>query len=304
MDGEAEAFAPGHITGFFEICDEPNDPSRIGSRGAGFSVDKGVRSRVRITTDDLPSIDVRIDGQPEPAPTTRRAVELLAAPAGVHAEVDQTMELPVGQGFGMSAAGALSAAMATAEVLGRTTAEAVWAAHTAEVLNRTGLGDVVGAAQGGFEVRLEPGLPPYGRVESWTPKPPPAQVLLAIVAPELSTRRVLSDAAQRAQIQRAGAEAVRSFAAARSLEHFVALARRFSLGTRLADPRILAAYDRLGPSTLASQSMLGGSLFVFSGSPTVRKTLEGLGRVIEAGIDTQGARLTVPRRPLAASRGR
>ena len=61
---EASAFSPGHITGFFRICDEPEDLLQKGSRGAGVSLSKGTRTTVRLEPARSSSLKVRINGCP------------------------------------------------------------------------------------------------------------------------------------------------------------------------------------------------------------------------------------------------
>lgn len=290
MIGRAAAFAPGHITGFFEICDEADDPARIGSRGAGFSVRLGATSEVAIDETGFPGILVTVDGEPQAAETTRSAVELLLGKEPLHVNVRQTLGLPVSQGFGMSAAGALSAALATAEILGRARREAVWAAHCAEVVQRTGLGDVVGSALGGFERRLEPGVEPHGRIERFHGGEPTDEVLLGVVDDAIRTSRVLTDPAARTAINQAGAETLRRFAEAPGLRTFADLSREFSIRTRLASERIVGVYRELEGVALAGQCMLGGSVFAFGASPEVRKRLARHGPVFATRIDFDGAR--------------
>lgn len=296
MRAEAEAFAPGHITGFFQILDEATDPAQIGSRGAGFSVDKGVRSRVRVDDKGYPGVSITINGQNERAETTQRAVELLLGRSPMRVDVEQRMELPMSQGFGMSAAGALSTALALGDILQRPREEAVWAAHCAEVFNRTGLGDVVGANVGGFEVRREPGLPPYGRVERWQPEAPLQHVYLCVVSEEILTRRVLTDSARRAEINRVGARCVETFGHAPGVQRFAELSRQFSIETRLASSEILRLYETTKETLSVAQCMLGGSVFALGHHPKARQLLSRWGKVYEARIDTEGARVKEPRR--------
>ena len=47
----AKAYSPGHITGFFSTPDShisTTDPKFLGSLGAGFSIDKGITSTVKV----------------------------------------------------------------------------------------------------------------------------------------------------------------------------------------------------------------------------------------------------------------
>ncbi len=294
MIGTAAAFAPGHITGFFEICDDETDPAKIGSRGAGFSVKLGVTSRVEIKEDGFPGILCLVNGEQQEASTTRAAVELLLGREALNVTIHQTMELPVSQGFGMSAAGALSASLATASILGRTRRDAVWAAHCAEVMNRTGLGDVVGSAVGGFENRLEPGCEPHGRIEPFRAGEPVDDVMLAVVDQEILTKRILTDPTHRRDIKAAGATALKKFREAPGLRSFADVSKEFSIETHLASDRISRIYREVERLALVGQCMLGGSVFAFGRSHDVKTRLARWGSVVSTKVEFNGARLVDP----------
>jgi pantoate kinase len=131
----AAAFCPGHVTGLFEIHDVDPDPLRRGSRGAGFSLSQGVLTYVEVEPADSLAIDIMVDKEPAEAPVTREALTNLLreavrdgrvplnkdAPKGSKARIRvrawSDLHLPVSQGFGMSAAGALSGTLALARCL-------------------------------------------------------------------------------------------------------------------------------------------------------------------------------------------
>ena len=46
----ASAFCPAHITGFFKAELEGKDPNHLGSLGAGFSIQKGVKTTVILSS--------------------------------------------------------------------------------------------------------------------------------------------------------------------------------------------------------------------------------------------------------------
>ena len=46
----AKAFSPAHITGFFKAELEEKESNQLGSLGAGFSIQKGVRTTVSVRT--------------------------------------------------------------------------------------------------------------------------------------------------------------------------------------------------------------------------------------------------------------
>jgi pantoate kinase len=282
----ATAFAPGHVTGFFQIVDGGDDPAQAGSRGAGFSLDRGVTSHVVVDDESMPGVTVTHDGRPAEANTTRRAVELLLARRPLHVLVEQRAALPES-----------SAALALAEVLQRPRADAVWAAHCAEVLQRTGLGDVVGAEAGGFEVRIQPGCPPHGLVQRWSTSTP--TVLLAAVGPPIRTGHVLGDAARRADIIARGGAIVDAFAPDPTLPRFLEASRRFAVECGLETAAVREARNLLGDSAAAGQAQLGNSVFVLDFTDEQARALAAHGTMIQARVDADGARVIAPRRSVA-----
>ena len=50
---KARAFCPAHITGFFKAELDEKDPNRLGSLGAGFSIQKGVKTTVILVPEIL-----------------------------------------------------------------------------------------------------------------------------------------------------------------------------------------------------------------------------------------------------------
>ncbi|MGQ0535553.1 MAG: pantoate kinase [Methanobacteriota archaeon] len=288
---EAAAFCPGHITGFFSIHDDAPDPERKGSRGAGFSVDLGATSHVALSAAPAPEIHVFIDGEPaRDAATTRRAVELLLGRSPVSAKVRTELDLPVSQGFGMSAAGALSAALAVAKAAGLGRSEALRAAHVAEVERRTGLGDVAGAWTGGVEIRRRPGLPPWGAVEKVAAD---AEIVLCVVGEPVATPRVLSDPVRRKRIRDAGDEALALLLQRPTLPELVRLSADFARRTGLASDAVLDALAAVeGAGGAASMSMLGNSVFALGPrARDIEAVLAPLGDTFVVRIDPGGARL-------------
>src|SRR5207249_12302852 len=118
--------------------------------------------------------------------------------------------LPVSPGVGVSAAAALSTALALDDALGMKTPrdELVAIAHETEVECGTGLGDVVPASMGGMDVRLKPGAPGHAEVRRF---PVEADLLLAVIGPELPTKAVLHDPKKVAAINRVGGALVDEF---------------------------------------------------------------------------------------------
>lgn len=270
-----KAFAPAHITGFF-YAHEDADPLKMGSCGCGFTLEHGVHTAA------WPSgtTDVFIDGTPSEASTTRTVVELLAG-RPVHVESD--LDLPVGGGFGASGAGAFSTALAlnSALGLGKTYNELAYAAHVAEVKNRTGLGDVAGMTLGGLVVRLAPGAPfTLDRIPI-----APRDIYYVHFGP-ISTKSVLSDAKEKALINGAGKKCLKELLKAPTFEQFMRLSREFSVDTGLISPKALDAVEAVEAfDGLAAMAMLGDTVF-----STTPDGLAGKGNVIKGRIGLCGAR--------------
>ena len=308
----AAAFSPGHVTGLFEIHDADPDVDRRGSRGAGFSLAMGAVSLVEIAPADSLRIDVFLDKAESDAPVTREAVTWLLkesvrqgkvplnkdAPKGqrarIHVRVTTDLQLPVSQGFGMSAAGALSAALALAKCLRIGRSEALRAAHAADVTQRGGLGDVVGANAGGFEIRTAPGVPPYGSTRAFVGY---GEAVLCVVGGPLLTKSVLSDPTRRAAINASGGKHLTELMKAPTLESFLSHSQAFARESGLMTPEIDRAIDAARPYGQASMSMLGNSVFAFGNAPRLVDALERFGDTRIVPIDEAGARLVDVSRP-------
>lgn len=302
----AAAFCPGHVTGFFSIHDEDPDPLRRGSKGAGFSLAHGAVTYVEIAPADSMQIQVSLDKEEQDAPVSREAITSILreavrdariplnrdAPKGQRAKVRvrawTDLHLPVSQGFGMSAAGALSASLALAKCLGMGRSEALRAAHAADVTQRGGLGDVIGASMGGFEMRTAPGLPPYGSIVNFVGY---GEAVLCVMGGGLSTKSVLADAAKRAAINAAGAKRVAELQKAPSMDAFLAHSQEFARDAGLLTDTMERAIHAAKPHGKASMSMLGNSLFAFGNTPKLADALAPFGEVRVVPVSETGARL-------------
>ena len=145
------AFAPASISCFFKAYKHKN-PRWAGSYGVGFTVDGGV---VATVSRNSPSHKIFFNNKPINFPTVRSVLAVL----GVQPlKVELQSELPLGCGFGLSGASALATAYAVNKLLGlkKTNKELAIFAHTAEVENKTGLGDVTNQYYGGFFLKARP----------------------------------------------------------------------------------------------------------------------------------------------------
>ena len=168
----AKAYSPGHITGFFSTPDShisTIDPKFLGSMGAGFSIDKGITSTVKVFSSNENNYEIKLNGIPNFELKVSNFViasymRVIREP--VYLSIEHESDLPIGYGLGSSGSAALSLSYALNEALktNLTKVQAAQIAHNADVVCRTGLGTVISEFTGGFELRLSVGGPGIGRV--------------------------------------------------------------------------------------------------------------------------------------------
>ncbi len=283
----AKAFCPGHITGFFQIC-EADDFLSTGSRGAGLCLSLGATSKVWVSDSRRQAIEVLIDGKKSKAAVTRMALRHLLGKDRLKVEVTTNLDLPQSQGFGMSAAGALSASLALSEVLGRNRQEAFEAAHIAEIVCKCGLGDVSAIYRGGMTIRKKPGLPPIGEVMRIDGTP---EVVLAVVGKRLLTKSVLSDPAKRRAINEHGSKRIDELIENPTAERLMELSTSFAIESGLASKRVMGALDAASKLGMASMSMLGNSVFAIGDKKGLATVLADYGEVWVCKVDVKGPRI-------------
>jgi len=288
----ARAFAPGHVTGVFRSDTAARDPRGRGSVGAGIVLELGARADVRFSPGPRRRLHVVGDG-PAPWPISEEVARRLAPSRAGSLTVRLSHELPVGQGFGMSAAGALATGLAVASLSGRTRTEAVQVAHLAELFGVGGLGGVAAILGGGLEVRTRPGLPPFGEVVHG---PFVRPLLIGVVGRPIPSPDVLGDSAALRRIQDASSGWER-LGRHPSPDAFFGVAERFTDRAGLASPAVLRAVRSLRRrGARACQAMFGESFFALPTSPRARAAClewmerEGV-RAVELRAAAAGARL-------------
>lgn len=287
------AYSPAHTTGLFFIHDIAEEVSRKGSLGAGFSIDYGVYSTIvskeaeerlpaeeklqaeqndtSSNTQPAPSrrpsylvngIDVKPHEVPVSQTVFQRYLELVPDFEEKRLSVEQRIDPPQGSGFGTSGAGALSLSLALNAALDYPLSdiETAGIAHEAEVLNRTGLGTVIGEYYGGGEIRTEAGAPGYGKIEPFAVSAA-LKAVFTVFGP-YSTKSALSDAAIRRRINTYGKRFYDELLAGPTLEAFLSLSREFARKTGLMTERSSRVVDFLeNEGYVASMLMFGDAVF-------------------------------------------
>jgi pantoate kinase len=282
------AFAPGHISAFFEPVYSGQNLDRTGSRGAGITLSLGATSQVAIEPALQQTIIVQINGKLTHAPVTKKALQYLVGNTPLKITIHTVLDLPVSQGLGMSAAGALSSTIAAAEILNVPREHAIKAAHYAEVQLHTGLGDVVASSFGGIEIRRKAGLPPWGMLVHI---PGNYDVVICVIGKKIETKKILTDTKKLHEIASNGRYCTKKLLEKPSVERLFSLAWEFTKKINLADTKVLEAIEIAQTHGMASMCMLGNSVFAVGDTPQLCTDLSSFGKVFCCTIDCQGARV-------------
>jgi pantoate kinase len=233
-------------------------------------------------------IEVSIDGVRTDAEVTIGAINELLGERNASVTVATHLDLPESQGFGMSAAGALSAGIALCDILELDRNAAFEVVHSAEIGNRTGMGDVSAIHRGGVTIRETAGLPPRGRVHRIEGRP---SVVLAVVGSPLRTAGVLDDPDSVSRINREGGRRVSELLEQPSIDNLMRLSASFAMDTGLTSSEVRNAMDSASSVGFSSMSMLGNSVFAIGPTAELVSILSNHGKTFVTSVDTEGARL-------------
>lgn len=303
-----KAFSPAGISSFFEICDQTDDGvpitdlERVGARGGGFGLQKGVLTEVSVSEAKVNSIRVFVNGQLAPeAETTKTVLQMLLGKAERAYDVvaHHKVEVPIGAGFGTSAGGALTAGLALSKALDLplTYNQIGRAAHVAEVQCKTGLGTVGPLMIGGCVLTVEPGAPGVSVIDR-IPLTPDYVVVAGVFGPT-PTKRVLSSPEKRREINRYGRETLETILAEPSLENFLACCWEFAEKTDFATDRVrrLVKLAARAGAVGAAQNMVGEAVHAVTLEENAADVAEAFKQalptdsILVSKIDFQGARL-------------
>ena len=282
----AKAWVPSHITGFF-AAHRRDRPQFSGSVGAGLCLSLGAATSVE-PAPELERTEILLNGKAREAPVSRFVADRLAGDRGP-VRLMTRLDMPSGAGFGASGAGALGAAYALNSCfgLGLTANQAAAVAHEAEVIHRTGLGDVIAQNSGGLVVRLYPGAPGTGKIDRI---PVPPLPISYVVRGPISTREILSDDRAMKAVNLAGERALKELLNKPTFANFMILSRRFTLESGLASDWALEAIEAVtAAGGRASMIMLGDAVFAWGGES--EKALRAFGEVQTTMVSQRGANL-------------
>jgi pantoate kinase len=304
----ARAFSPSGISSFFEICDtKPNgnpilDLKRVGARGGGFGIQKGTMTETTLSDAATTRIRVFINGKEAPeAETTRLVAQMLLQKVdrAHNVTIRHKVDVPIGAGFGSSAAGALTTALALSKLLNLdlTYNQLGRLAHVAEVRCKTGLGTVGPLMLGGCVITLEPGAPGIARLDR-IPVSTEHVVVTGVFGPT-PTKEVLSSSEKRSQVNKYGKMTLENILSQPSLKNFLDCCLEFAEKTCFMTDRLrnLVRLAEGAGAIGAAQNMVGEAIHAVTTSENARNVVQAFKQVLSrdqiivAKIDFQGARL-------------
>lgn len=249
-------FVPGHITGFFTI--ESHEVSlKNGSCGAGFLLSKGVRTTVS------PSGELEIEVNHGDTTVIDEVLSIMDIDTDF--KIRQDIQLPIGAGFGTSAASSFSLALALNKFLNLGYSDELCGqiAHMAEVNLGAGLGDVIAQSGKGMVLRTSPGAPGIGEIKSFE-----EDVFIAYKTfGEIETSQIITDSRHKEIISSSGMKYLGQFEKEPTLENFLNFSNRFAndIGLMSKEVKNLVDYFNSSPNILgSSMAMLGNTAFAFA----------------------------------------
>lgn len=229
---------PHNLTAFWKPV-LTGDPLTTGSLGAGVVITPYATACFQRADEPL---RVFFNGREARHETLAKAVELLAGGREVKGRLFVEEPLPISAGYATSASIVVSSLLAMSEFLGKTELEAFQAAHVAEVLASTGLGDVLSIFEGAeVAVRVKPGAPGVGEVVRV--RVPPDTVIVSCALGSMPTREMLGKNFN--LLEEVGGEIFGRFLRQMDYYAFLELAREFSAKIGFLPAELSSLVDHL-----------------------------------------------------------
>ena len=280
---------PGGISAIFEPC-ICNNPIMSGARGAGIGVKDAVELELEAKPSERLEIQNVINGEPVKGGVGEIAVktffEFLQLEPNYRVVVDQKISIPIGSGFGTSAASALGIVLALSRELGvpLTTVQAGDIAHVAEIRAGSGLGTVSGLVYlGDIVIVAHPGAPSVCMVDR-IPLESPDLVLVVASKGRVDTAKALADKSLIDRAYKFGKLAVDNLLKKPTMENFFRISRWFAENVGLLTRSLSHTLDRLSRYVVgAAQAMIGDAVFALVWKEDAEEVLKIIGE--ELGVE-------------------
>jgi pantoate kinase len=295
----AKAFSPGHITGFIEKSEKINHSNNlyVGSKGAGFSIDRGIITTVKVFDHDSVDYQISINGiRVRDAEVSKWVIEeyLKLVDQRCYVNIEHESTIPIGFGLGSSGAAALSLSYALNDAFrtGLSTIEAAQIAHNAEVACKTGLGTVIAEFTGGFEIRINAGAPGVGTIEKIELRNHKA---IIFCISQISTKSFLSRN-HSVLTNGLGEKMLKNLKGSKDAHNFLKMSYCFANHLGLTEGRCKLPIQRLKSQGFDSGiALFGETLFTLVPSDQIEEAKECLesfrGNLLICNIDNVGARM-------------
>jgi pantoate kinase len=276
------AYCPGHISGYFKRISGENADT-TGSVGAGIVIDPGVT--VTVTEAKTTTVCIQrkksngdihiIANQSPPLESALRQI-------GMEAAIVTECSLPIGAGFGLSAAALLATLTAVSRMgnLRMDPHEIARIAHETEVRHRTGLGDVSACQAGGRVLRRSAGID--GKIERIFDLSKP---IYALSFGPIPTPSILGSPEQMERVTRAFPQETPC-----TIEDFFTSCQSFAENSGLVTPRVQEVLRVCAAGNImAGMTMLGNGVFAYG--KNAQEALRPYGEVYECTMARDGARI-------------
>jgi pantoate kinase len=301
----SKAYSPGHVTGFYSIpeyAQDSEDSKLLGSLGAGFSIDRGITSKVRVFSSAEKKYEIKLNGFSNydlkvSKYVTEYYLNTIRKP--VFLSIDHFSDLPIGFGLGSSGSAALSLSYALNEALGTHFSEiqAAQVAHEADIRCNTGRGTVISEFVGGLEIRIGVGGPGVGRVIKTDLSKDWYAVILCIEP--IETAFYLGDRfsqLKRKSMNLIGAQMTKFLEKNNTVKNFLELSHDFASKFELTNGRCCKSLNQLkSEGVISSVALFGHTLFTLVNSDSLKTVCDILknhqGQLMVCRIDNVGARI-------------
>lgn len=221
MEKTVRAFAPANASCIFKPY-KKKMPRWSGSFGLGFTLSEGVI----VTVIKAEKTEVLFNKKHMDIPTVFSVLQKLT---DEYVQISIETKLPLGSGFGISGASALATTYAVNSLLNlkKTKKQLAIIAHTAEVENKTGLGDVTNQFFGGLLLKSKPSS--YFSVVRILIQ---EKFVFCRVFSPLSTKKILSDNQILLKVNTFSTQALKSIQNELSETHVLTLSKIFAISKR------------------------------------------------------------------------
>ncbi len=312
----AQAFCPGHITGFLAKASDlgrynnhkengnyKSSYLNMGSLGAGLAIDRGITTTVKVyergDNHTRTTYDVSINGSNQNSnidvttSVVEGYIELLRGKS-YHIKIEHETSIPIGYGLSSSGAAALSLSYALNNALnvGLDIKQAAQIAHCSEIVCKTGLGSVLAQYGGGFELRSRIGAPGVGVIDKIA-SVQNLKVVILCLSP-VSTKKFLTERVE--LLNGFGEKMLERLKASRNISEFLDMSFDFASSIGLIQGRSRTLIGRLKSLGFGSSiALFGNTIFSIVKSSAVSEVINCLGgnggRLLICEVDHYGARV-------------